>query len=181
MTEEKPTVNVEEFNKLKADFEEVTKKLTEQTNAYSDLSEKHAKLEKIFEERQTKSQDQILKALGLEKKPEKSDKDVITERFTELSATVEQLKNDLSARDKVIALNEKKAKVQELAKAYNFVDVNDVLNVIDYDNTDFEGQIKTIAETKKHWIEQKNPGNGFRNFNDGGEKDAFLDGFDNGI
>lgn len=180
MTEEAKTVNVEEFNKLKADFEEVNKKLAEQTNAYGELSEKHTKLEKIFEERQTKTQDQILKALGLEKKPEKTDKEVITDKFAELTATVEKLQNDLSVRDKQIALNDKKMKVQEIAKGYNFVDVNDVLSVIDYNNDDLEGQVKTLADTKKHWIAKDvNPGKSFNDKQDGSSKedDDFLKGF----
>ena len=179
MTTEK-TVSVEDFDNLKTQFEDVSKKLTEQMTAYSDLSEKHAKLEKIFEERQTKTQEQILKALGLEKKPEKTDKEVITEKFAELTTTVKQLQSDLSERDKIIKLNEKKAKVQEIAKPYNFVDVNDVLSVIDYENEDFEGQVKSIAETKKHWIaKETDPGHGFGGKQDDkGKDDAFLKAFE---
>ena len=179
MTEEKPTVNVEEFNKLKADFEDVTKKLAEQTNAYGELSEKHAKLEKIFEERQTKTQEQILKALNLEKKPDKSDKEIITDKFNELSETVKKLQDDLSERDKTIALSNKKAKVAEIAKGYNFVDVNDVLNVIDYNNEDLEGQVKTLADTKKHWIaKETNPGKSFTQKDDPIADDDFLKAFE---
>ena len=74
---------------------------------------------------------------------------------------------------------DKKAKVTELAKPYNFIDMSDVLNAIDYDNDDFEGQIKQLAENKKHWISPKQAGNNFQQFNDGdGDKDAFLEGFE---
>lgn len=147
----KPTqsVSIEEYNKLKDDFTAQSAKLD--------------KLEKIFEERQTKTLDKegILKVLGLEKAPEKPIADVLSEKFSTLNATVEQLQADIKAKDDKIALNDKKQKVRELANSYNFIDVNDVLGVIDYSNEDIEGQLKTIAEIKKHWIKSTYQGSSF--------------------
>lgn len=143
------SVSIEEYNKLKEDFTAQSAKLD--------------KLEKIFEERQTKTlnKEGILQALGLEKAPEKPIADVLSEKFGTLNATVEQLQADIKAKDEKIALNDKKQKVRELANSYNFIDVNDVLGVIDYSNEDIEGQLKTIAEVKKHWIKPTHQGGSF--------------------
>lgn len=143
MAEEKESVTLEEYNKLKGDFDAQKAKLD--------------KLEKIFEERQTKTLDKegILKLLGIEKAPEKPIGEVLSEKFNSLNGLVEQLQKDIKAKDEKLALNDKKAKVLEAAKPYNFIDVNDVLAVIDLNNDDIEGQLKAIAESKKHWIKPK--------------------------
>lgn len=146
---------------------------------YNSLKDRFDKLEKIFEDRQTKVYDKnkaipkevLLKSLGLEKDPEKTEMELVNERFTTLNKTVEQLQADLKAKDEKLALNEKKAKVRELAKPYNFFDVSDVVNVIDYTNDDLEGQIKVIAENKKHWIKPTNLGGSFA----GGKGDGMKD------
>ena len=144
------SVSLEEYNKLKGDFDAQTKKFDEQ-------KAKLDKLEKIFEERQTKTLDKegILKILGIEKAPEKPIADVLGEKFNALNTLVEQLQKDIKAKDEKLALNDKRAKVLEAAKPYNFIDVNDVLGVIDLNNDDIEGQLKAIAESKKHWIKPK--------------------------
>ena len=144
------SVSLEEYNKLKGDFDAQTKKFDEQ-------KAKLDKLEKIFEERQTKILDKegILKILGIEKAPEKPIADVLGEKFNTLNTLVEQLQANIKAKDEKLALNDKKAKVLEAAKPYNFIDVNDVLAVIDLNNDDIEGQLKAIAESKKHWIKPK--------------------------
>ena len=113
-------VSVEEFNSLKAELE-----ATKANNA---------KLEKIFNERQTKTLDKegILKALGLEKAPEKPIADVLSEKFSALNATVEQLQADIKTKDEKLAMNEKRQKVRDLANQYNFIDVNDVLGAVSY-------------------------------------------------
>lgn len=148
--EDNKTVTVEEYNKLKGDFDAQTKQFNEQ-------KAKLDKLEKIFEERQTKTLDKegILKLLGIEKAPEKPIADVLGEKFNALNTLVEQLQKDIKAKDEKLALNDKKAKIAEAAKAYNFIDVNDVLNVFDYTNEDIDGQLKAIAESKKHWVKPK--------------------------
>lgn len=154
------SVSIEEYNKLKDDFIAQGERLN--------------KLENIFQERQTKALDKegILKALGLERAPEKPIADVLNEKFSALNATVEQLQADLKTKDEALSLNAKKQKVRDLAKPYNFVDVNDVLAVIDYSNEDIEGQVKNIAETKKHWINQNtNLGGSFA----GGQGTAISD------
>lgn len=150
MADEKESVTLEEYNKLKGDFDAQTKKFDEQ-------KAKLDKLEKIFEERQTKTLDKegILKILGIEKAPEKPIGDVLGEKFNALNSLVEQLQKDIKAKDEKLALNDKKAKVLEAAKPYNFIDVNDVLAIIDLNNDDIEGQLKAIAESKKHWIKPK--------------------------
>jgi hypothetical protein len=142
-------VSVEEYNKLQDDFKAQGEKL--------------AKLEKIFEERQTKTLDKegILKILGIEKAPEKPIADVLGEKLNTLSETISQLQNDIKVKDEKLALNDKKAQVTELAKKYNFIDVNDVLGVIDYNNENFDEQLKTIAESKKHWVRSVNLGGSF--------------------
>ena len=145
---------------------------------YNSLKERFDKLEKIFEERQTKVFDKnkaipkevLLKSLGLEKDPEKTEIELVNERFATLNKTVEQLQADLKLKDEKLALNEKKTKVRELAKPYNFFDVSDVVNAIDYTNDDFEGQIKAIAENKKHWIKPTNLGGSFAGGEDSGIK-----------
>lgn len=144
------SVTLEEYNKLKGEFEA-------QKTKYDEQKTKLDKLEKIFEERQTKTLDKegILKLLGIEKAPEKPIADVLGEKFNALNTLVEQLQKDIKAKDEKLALNDKKAKIAEAAKAYNFIDVNDVLNVFDYSNEDIEGQLKAIAESKKHWIKSK--------------------------
>lgn len=151
MAEDKETqsVSVEDYNKLQEDFKAQGDKL--------------AKLEKIFEERQTKTLDKegILKILGIEKAPEKPIADVLGEKLNTLADTITQLQNDIKDKDEKLALNDKKAKVSELAKKYNFIDVSDVLNVIDYTNEDIEGQLKAIAESKKHWVKASNLGGSF--------------------
>ena len=80
MAEEKQNqgVSVEEYNKLQDDFKAQGEKL--------------AKLEKIFEERQTKTLDKegILKILGIEKAPEKPIADVLGEKLNTLSETIDE-------------------------------------------------------------------------------------------
>ena len=146
---ENQSVSLDDYNKLKSDFVAQGEKLS--------------KLEKIFEERQTKTLDKegILKLLGIEKAPEKPIAEVLGEKFNTLNGTVEALKAELKAKDERIALNDKKAKVREIAKPYNFFDVADVVSVIDYTNDDLEGQVKAIAESKKHWIKPTNLGGSF--------------------
>ena len=171
MAEEKQNqgVSVEEYNKLQDDFKAQGEKL--------------AKLEKIFEERQTKTLDKegILKILGIEKAPEKPIADVLGEKLNTLSETISKLQNDIKVKDEKLALNDKRAKVTEIAKQYKFIDVNDVLGVIDYNNDDFDGQVKTLAESKKHWIQQPDLGKSFTGVKQGGEfakDDPFIKGFD---
>lgn len=171
MAEDKETqsVSVEDYNKLQEDFKAQGDKL--------------AKLEKIFEERQTKTLDKegILKILGIEKAPEKPIADVLGEKLNTLSETISQLQNDIKVKDEKLALNDKKAQVTELAKKYNFIDVSDVLGVIDYNNADFDNQLKTLAESKKHWIQQTDLGKSFTGAKQGGEfdkNDPFVKGFD---
>ena len=151
MAEENKTqsVSVEDYNKLQENFKAQGDKL--------------AKLEKIFEERQTKTLDKegILKILGIEKAPEKPIADVLGEKLNTLSETISQLQNDIKVKDEKLALNDKKAQVAELAKKYNFIDVNDVLGVIDYNNANFDEQLKIIAENKKHWVKSSNLGGSF--------------------
>jgi len=144
-----PSVSIEEYSKLKGDFDAQKLKLE--------------KLEKIFEERQTKTLDKegILKILGIEKAPERPIAEVLGEKFNTLNGLVEKLQKDIEAKDAKIALNDKKQKVLELAKPYNFIDVNDVLSVIDLNNDDIEGQLKQIAQNKKHWVKQNNLGGSF--------------------
>ena len=171
MAEDKETqsVSVEDYNKLQEDFKAQGDKL--------------AKLEKIFEERQTKTLDKegILKILGIEKAPEKPIADVLGEKLNTLSETISQLQNDIKVKDEKLALNDKKAQVTELAKKYNFIDVSDVLGVIDYNNADFDNQLKTLAESKKHWVQQKDLGKSFTGAKQSGEfdkNDPFVKGFD---
>lgn len=157
MADDKETqsVSLEEYNSLKADFEETNEKLD--------------KLEKIFEERQTKvfdknkaiNKETLLKELGLVKDPEKTEMELVNEKFATLSKTVEDLTAQIKEKDGLIALNNKKSQVSELAKKYNFIDVNDVLGVIDYNNENFDEQLKTIAENKKHWVKSVNLGGSF--------------------
>ena len=171
MAEENKTqsVSVEDYNKLQEDFKAQGDKL--------------AKLEKIFEERQTQTLDKegILKILGIEKAPEKPIADVLGEKLNTLSETISQLQNDIKVKDEKLALNDKKAQVTELAKKYNFIDVSDVLGVIDYNNADFDNQLKTLAESKKHWIQQTDLGKSFTGAKQSGEfdkNDPFVKGFD---
>ena len=171
MADEQKTVSVEEFNQL--------------AEKYKELEAKNAKLSKIFEERQTKTLDKegILKILGIEKAPEKPIAEVIGEKVTTLEATIKQLQADKQKSDEILALNTKKDKVREAAKRFNFIDVNDVLGVIDYSNDDIEGQLKSIAESKKHWLKPQNMGGSFAGGNGGNAKDineqikkAYADG-----
>lgn len=159
------SVSVEEYNKLKSDFDVVTGKLD--------------KLEKIFEERQTKTFDKnkaiskevLLKELGLVKDPDKTEMELVNEKFATLTKTVEDLTAQIKDKDEKLALNELKTKVRKLAEPYNFIDVSDVLNVIDYTNEDIEGQLKSLAESKKHWIKPQNLGSSFSGANAGNPKD----------
>lgn len=144
------SVSVEDYNKLQDDFKAQGEKLV--------------KLEKIFEERQTKTLDKegILKILGIEKAPEKPIADVLGEKLNTLSETISRLENDIKVKDEKLALNDKRSQVSELAKKYNFIDVSDVLGVIDYNNADFDNQLKNLAETKKHWVKQPDLGGSFK-------------------
>jgi hypothetical protein len=171
MAEEKQNqgVSVEEYNKLQDDFKAQGEKL--------------AKLEKIFEERQTKTLDKegILKILGIEKAPEKPIADVLGEKLNTLSETISKLQDDIKIKDEKLAMNDKRAKVTEIAKKYNFIDINDVLGVIDYNNDDFDNQVKSLAESKKHWIQQADLGKSFTGAKQSGEfdkNDPFIKGFD---
>ena len=169
------SVSIEEYNTLKADFEKANEKL--------------GKLEKIFEERQTKAFDKnkaiskevLLKELGLVKDPEKTEIQLVNEKFATLSKTVEDLTAQIKEKDGLIALNNKKSQVTELAKKYNFIDVNDVLGVIDYNNDNFDEQLKGIAESKKHWVQTQDLGKSFSGLKQSGEfdkNDPFVQGFD---
>lgn len=171
MAEEKQNqgVSVEEYNKLQDDFKAQGEKL--------------AKLEKIFEERQTKTLDKegILKILGIEKAPEKPIADVLGEKLNTLSETISKLQEDIKVKDEKLAMNDKRAKVTEIAKKYNFIDISDVLGVIDYNNDDFDNQVKSLAESKKHWIQQADLGKSFTGAKQTGEfdkNDPFIKGFD---
>lgn len=150
------SVSIEEFNKV-----------VEQNKATMDELNK---LKKIFDERQTKTLDKegILKVLGIEKAPEKPIAEVLDEKFKTLSCEMDSLKAQIKEKDEKLALNDKKQKIREAAKNYNFVDVNDVLTVIDYSNDDIDGQVKAIAEAKPHWIAAtKNQGSSFASFQSG--------------
>lgn len=159
------SVSVEEYNTLKANFEKTNEKL--------------AKLEKIFEERQTKafdknkaiSKEELLKELGLVKDPAKTEMELVNEKFAALSKSVEDLTAQIKEKDGIIALNSKKSQVAELAKKYNFIDVNDVLTVIDFNSDNFDEQLKNIAETKKHWVKSANLGGSFGGGNEKNPKD----------
>lgn len=150
-----------------AENDENTKPQSVSIEDYNSLKAKCDKLEKIFEERQTKTLDKegILKILGIEKAPEKPIAEVLGEKINSLNVAVESLQAENKAKDEKLAMNEKKQKVRDLAKPYNFIDVGDVLAVIDYSNDDIEGQLKTIAESKKHWIKGKDLGGSFSGTN----------------
>lgn len=169
-------VSVEEHQKLQADFQALSENFKTQ-------GEKLTKLEGIFNERQTKVLDKegILKILGIEKAPEKPIGEVLNEKFNILSETIQKLEADIKTKDAKLALNEKKAQVSELAKKYNFIDVSDVLGVIDYDNANFDEQLKALAESKKHWVQSADYGKSFAGAKQNGgkkENDPFLQGFD---
>ena len=167
-------VSVEEHQKLQADFQALSENFKSQ-------GEKLSKLEGIFNERQTKVLDKegILKILGIEKAPEKPIGEVLNEKFTILSDTIQKLEADIKSKDEKIALNEKKAQVTELAKKYNFIDVGDVLGVIDFNNANFDEQLKALAESKKHWVQAADYGKSFAGAKQKGndKDDPFLQGF----
>lgn len=166
MTEENKTVTVEEFNALKAELET--------TKA------EHGKLTKIFDERQTKQlkkedvlkKDELLKALGIEKDPDKEPLELVNEKITNLTKTIEQLTNDVKAKDEKLSLSQKQSQAEKIAQKYNFIDVDDVMAKVDLTKDDIEEQIKNIAETKKHWIKTTNAGNSFTGL--GGESPETL-------
>lgn len=62
------TVTVEQLNELKTQLENQSKKIADLEKTNGELSENNTKLKKIFDERQTKSLEHVLKELGFEKK-----------------------------------------------------------------------------------------------------------------
>jgi len=113
------------------------------------------------------SSSEILEALGVPKEDGKSDIDLVKETLAKQNQTIEQLQNDLSSKEEKIALREKQIGAEKIAQGYNFIDVEDVLAKVDWNNEDIEGQIKNIAETKKHWIKPISAGNSYHGL--GGE------------
>lgn len=150
-------ITKEEFEALKTELAE-TKAVNE-------------KLQKIFDERQTKAiqkekaitKEELLKVLGIEKDPEKNPQDILNEKILGLTTTIDNLKKQISDRDELDKLNAKKAEIAKLAQKYNFIDSNDVLSAIDYTKDDYEAQIKEIAAQKPHWVKKVDTGKSFAN------------------
>lgn len=148
-------ITKEEFEALKEQLKATNEKLETQTADYE-------KLQKIFNERQTKTLDKegILKILGAEK-VEKPITEILSEKLGSMETEITKLNAELTKRDEALALNAKKAKVAELAKKANFIDVSDVEAAIDFSKDNFEEQIKAIAELKPHWVQKVDTGSSF--------------------
>jgi hypothetical protein len=156
MSEEKTTVTVEEFNAQKAELEKTTAELT--------------KLQKIFEDRQTKQlkkedvlkKDELLKVLGIEKDPTKEPMDLVNEKLSSLTSTIEQLQKDLKDKDEKLTLKEKQEKAKELAEKAG-LNAKLTVKLLDL-NGDIEAQLKSFEteypelKVKKDLGSGSNPG-----------------------
>ena len=133
------------------------------------------KLKKIFEERQTKAlnkedvlkKDELLKALGIEKDPEKSEIDLIREQIATSQQQVQTIQTELAKEREAKAMFEKTVKMKELARQYNFVDVDDALKFINVNSDNLEADLKNLAETKKYLVKSEQPKNIGSAFNGG--------------
>lgn len=161
------TEKVETFTK-----EEVTKMVADaQAKAIEDAK---AHIAKLNEENKNKrlSSKEILEALGVQKEEGKTDIELVKESLANQNKTIEQLQNDLKAKDDKLSLREKQIAAEKIAQKYNFIDIDDVMAKVDLTKDDIEEQIKNIAETKKHWIKTTNAGNSFTGL--GGESPETL-------
>ncbi len=112
------------------------------------------KLKKIFNERQTKALDKagILKALGIEKDPEKDPLELIKESLANTNKTIEQLKAEIKAKDEKLMLKEKQSKAEKLAQSLSFADPEDALKFIDLNSESLEDDLKKLAESKPYLL-----------------------------
>jgi len=140
---ETETVTLEQFNAQKAELE---------------------KLQKIFDERQTKvlQKGEILKALGIEKDPEKDPIEQLKEVVLGTQETVKNLQSELSKEREAVEIVKKRAVAEKIAQGLNFHDVDDAVNGIDLQG-DIEAQIKAKAEAKPYLLKKASAGGSFAN------------------
>ena len=129
------------------------------------------KLKQIFDERQTKAlkkedvlkKDELLKALGIEKDPDKDPVSLVSETVANLTKTVEQLKEELNQSKAEKEKNEKIEKVKQIANQHKFYNYQDALTGIDLDG-DIEEQIRQKATDFPHYIKKDNVGTNFNSY-----------------
>ena len=153
MTDQQPetvTVSKEEFETQKTELE---------------------KLKQIFDERQTKAlkkedvlkKDELLKALGIEKDPDKDPVALVSETVANLTKTVEQLREELNQSKTEKEKNAKIEKVKEIANQLRFHNSADAISGIDLDG-DIEEQVRQKANDFPHYIKKDNVGGNFNSY-----------------
>lgn len=137
------------------------------------------KLKKIFDERQTKvneqaekkleqaelTKEQVLKALGIEKDPDIDPIVSINEKLQNTNKTIEDLQAQLKQKDEQLAVTSKKSNAINLAKTLNFNDPEDALRFVDINSDDLENKLKELTVSRPYLLKQKeiNVGNAFNN------------------
>ena len=152
------------------DTEMVTKAELEAIKAELDATKAtNEKLAKIFEERQTKAlkkedvlkKDELLKALGIEKDPEKDPVELINEKLSGLGKQIEELTQAATTAKAEAAHAVKRATAEKIAQSLNFIDVDDAVEIA-IKSDDIESKLKEIAQAKPHWIKPVNAGGSFQ-------------------
>jgi hypothetical protein len=126
------------------------------------------KLKKIFDERQTKvnekadeklkeaelTKEAVLKALGIEKDPEKDPMELINEKLSTTNKTVQELQDELKKEREAKEQFVKQTKVKDSIAKMNFVDPDIVMKLVDLDSETLEDDLKAIAESKPYLVRQ---------------------------
>lgn len=120
---------------------------------YQETKAKLEKLEKIFDERQTKAlkkedvlkKDELLKALGIEKDPGKDPMDLINDKLTSTNQALKDLQDELAKERDAKTKLEKKTQVKDLAERAG-LNKDLTIKLIDDFNGDLEAQVNAIAE-----------------------------------
>jgi hypothetical protein len=158
MTEEKKASDLQSYTKA-----DVDKMIQEATKAQSTELEK---LQKIFDERQTKAlkkedvlkKDEILKVLGLEKDATKDPLELINEKLSGFNKTIEQLQNDIKDKDAKLTLKEKQEKAKELAEKAGYK--AKIVKLMNLDAEDLQKELEERAEEFPELKENKTLGGG---------------------
>lgn len=150
--------------------EDVDKLINEAVKAQSAELEK---LQKIFDERQTKAlkkedvlkKEEILKALS-EPDKTKDPIELINEKLSGFTSTIEKLQNDLKEKDEKLTLKEKQEQVKELAEKAGLK--AKAVKLIDLNAEDLEEELKKVAEEFPELKEKSGVGGGGANPSDFG-------------
>lgn len=134
----------------------------------------------VIEKRLTSKdlKEHLAKTFGLGE-DEKSDTDKIKEAIANNAKLVEQMQNDLKAKDEKLTLSEKRAEALKLASAYNLNNTEDILAFVDVKSETLAEDIKNAVIARPYLVKTKveNMGGAFNKGKtlDGNEDKAIQD------